>query len=76
MDDSIDDQDLLIYLAFGAALVYFLYKNNVFGAPSGAPPPSSSPALLPAPASSSSASAAQSNAGASDFGITDPNAPW
>jgi len=47
MDD--DDTDTLMYLAFGAALLYFLYKNNVFGPPAGSASGSggSAPLALP-----------------------------
>jgi hypothetical protein len=78
--DDIEDEDFLLYVLLGAAIVYFLYKNNVFGAPALSPSGAALPAL-PAPASSgvapsaaaTSTAAAQGPAGASnellDFGI-------
>lgn len=53
MDD--DDSDLLMYLVFGAAVLYFLYKNNVFGAPAAG---SGGGALALPPASGSGAGTA------------------
>ena len=35
--DDIEDGDFLLYLLLGAAVVYFLYKNNIFGSPAAAP---------------------------------------
>jgi hypothetical protein len=86
--DDIEDEDFILYLLLGAAIVYFLYKNNVFGVPAAAagsnlpllpaPTPSNSGASIPAAASTATA-AAQGPAGSSnellDFGI-DAAAGW
>lgn len=83
--DDIEDEDFILYLLLAAAVAYFLYKNNVFGAPA-----ISAPALpaLPAPtvintpaptAAATSTAAAQGPAGSSnellDFGM-DAAAGW
>jgi hypothetical protein len=80
--DDIEDEDVFLYVILGLALAYFLYKNNVFGAPavsSGAslpalPAPTSSTSGASSPAAAATSTAAsQGPAGASnellDFGI-------
>ncbi len=80
--DDIEDEDFILYVLLGLAVAYFLYKNNVFGAPAAAsagnvpllpaPTPSTSGASAPVAAATSTA-AAQGPAGPSnelvDFGI-------
>jgi hypothetical protein len=88
--DDIEDQDFFLYLLLGAAVVYFLYKNNVFGAPAAAagsgvpllpaPTPATSGTSAPAAAASSSAANQGPAVGPAnpdfDFGIIDTAAGW
>jgi len=78
--EDMEEGDFLLYVLLGAAVVYFLYKNNVFGAPGAVPGISSgasaaSQPLLPSSSSGAAASAAPATAQAApipyDFGLTD-----
>jgi hypothetical protein len=59
---EIDDEDVLLYLLLGGAILYFLYKNNIFGAPAGAGGGTAAPALLPSSAPSGTPSTSVSTA--------------
>jgi hypothetical protein len=80
--DDIEDEDFILYVLLGLAVAYFLYKNNVFGAPAisagtalpALPAPNAATSGASAPvAAATSTAAAQGPAGTSnelvDFGI-------
>jgi hypothetical protein len=65
MSGKSGDDDTLLYLVFGAALIYFLYKNNIFGAPAGASGSGGTvPALPPASGNYASSAGQSATAGA------------
>jgi hypothetical protein len=81
MSNKSDDGDMLLYLAFGAAVVYVLYKNNFFS-PAGTSGSGGTVPSLPAPGASAGAPAAVTgpnanpNYGGTDFGSTTANPTW
>jgi hypothetical protein len=80
MAKQIDDEDLILYALLGAAVVYFLYKNNVFGAPAAATSPGLPALPAPSPPSnptvSANAAAAAPSSTATPSSVIIPSTPF